>query len=299
MLATPCVDAHHAVGGSLRLLAQLDHHEGHGAVDADERDDEEHEADDELTHTFLGLLGGLIELRGAHELLGVDGAIAVLVEHLQRGLYLVGEGRDGDGTLLVRPAQDGVSAEHCLELLHVEDSVAVGVDIREHGLDVLGERPHVDPAIIGEEGVVAGVAVGAGDVTEHAAGSAIPRRLASRWPIRSADGGWWFGLRRAAGALRVVSVRRSPDQLVSVRGNARRNGRRFADVAGVGEKHESHRKERTLLTERTRAVDVETTARRDFSRTALRPFEAKIQSHFDKKKISDCAIRSINPKKLW
>ena len=62
-------------------------------------------------------------------------------------------------------------------------------------------------AILGEEGVVAGVAVGAGDVTEHAAGSAIPRRLALRWPIRSADGGWWFGLRRAAGALRVVSVR--------------------------------------------------------------------------------------------
>ena len=76
-------------------------------------------------------------LRGAHAL-GVDGAIAVLVEHLQRGLYLVGEGRDGDGALRT-------SAEHGLELFHVEDSVAVGVDIREHGLDVLGEGADVDP----------------------------------------------------------------------------------------------------------------------------------------------------------
>ena len=159
------VDAHDAVRGSLGLLAQLDHHEGHGAVDADERDDEEHEADDEPAHAFLGLLGVLVHLCGAHELLGVDGAIAVLVEHLQRGLYLVGEGRDGDGALLVRPAQHRVGAEHRLELVHVEDSVAVGVDIREHGLDVLGEGADVDSAILGEEGVVAGVAVGAGDVT--------------------------------------------------------------------------------------------------------------------------------------
>ena len=112
------------------------------------------------------------------------------------------------------------------------------------------------------------VAVGAGDVTKHAAGSAIPRRLALRWPIRSAGGGWWFGLRRAAGALRVVSVR-----IISGRSEAT-PGETAGDwpncqVEGVGEKHESHRKERTLLTERTPAVDVETTARRDFSRTAL------------------------------
>jgi hypothetical protein len=108
--------------------------------------------------------------------------------------------------------------------------------------------------------------------------------------------GLWGLVVRVTACGGCAARRVGQDYLASVRGIAWRNGRRLAQVEGVGEKHESHRKERTLLTERTPAVDVETTARRDFSRTALRPFEAKIQSHFDKKKISDCAIRSINPK---
>ena len=139
------VDSHYAVGGGLGLLAELDHHEGHGGVDADERDDEEDETDDHLAHALLGFLGVLVHLRGAHELLGIYGPVAVGVENLERGLDLGGEGRDGHGTLVVGLAQHRVGADHRLEFVHVEDAVAVRVEVFEHALNVRGEGADVDP----------------------------------------------------------------------------------------------------------------------------------------------------------
>ena len=155
-------------GGGLGLLAELDHHEGHGGVDADERDDEEDETDDHLAHALLGFLGVLVHLRGAHELLGIYGPVAVGVENLERGLDLGGEGRDGHGTLVVGLAQHRVGADHRLEFVHVEDAVAVRVEVFEHALNVRGEGADVDPPRAGQK---VSVGIGGRREAEHRARS--------------------------------------------------------------------------------------------------------------------------------
>ena len=52
---------------------------------------------------------------------------------------------DGHGTLVVGLAQHRVGADHLPEFVHVEDAVAVRVEVFEHALNVRGEGADVDP----------------------------------------------------------------------------------------------------------------------------------------------------------